>query len=392
MISNATNEKKIGAALKLVQDDIRYMGFEMGENSHKPRDPSKVFAQRFGDCKEKSYLLCTMLKAMRIDAQPVLINTSYKDAVRNWLPASTNFDHCVVHISDNNASYWFDPTIAYQRGSIKDIYFPNYKAGLVLTDTTTALTMIPFKNTSGVEVKNVFSVKEMYGSGKLKVTTINKGTFADEARGDFKNNSTSELLKNYKNFYASSYEDIIGDSLNFIDDENTGSFTTIEYYTIPSFWEVTKTNVKKFNLHSFVIESILKRPKDKQRKMPFILNFPAKYSEVTQVSLPTDWTVNEFEEHLKNSSFEYNAKFYCRFSSVYLESNYTNLKDYVDANESAAYFKDIKTYDERSDVEITEGLDIVTSNDATTSGTNVLLSFLVILGVVIGFIVWSQRR
>jgi len=61
-----SDTEKIKTALKFVQDDIRYMGIEMGAHSHKPADPSKVFAQRFGDCKEKSYLLCCMLNAMNI--------------------------------------------------------------------------------------------------------------------------------------------------------------------------------------------------------------------------------------------------------------------------------------------------------------------------------------
>ena len=61
-------EERLLAALRFVQDDIRYMGIEMGENSHKPHAASQVFQQRFGDCKDKSYLLCNMLRAMGIDA------------------------------------------------------------------------------------------------------------------------------------------------------------------------------------------------------------------------------------------------------------------------------------------------------------------------------------
>jgi transglutaminase-like putative cysteine protease len=57
------NESRTLAALHFVQDDIRYMGIEIGINSHKPNPPDKIFAQRFGDCKDKSYLLVTMLNA-----------------------------------------------------------------------------------------------------------------------------------------------------------------------------------------------------------------------------------------------------------------------------------------------------------------------------------------
>ena len=41
--------------IRFVQDEVRYLRMEMGEGSHRPNNPNKVFAQRFGDCKDKSY-------------------------------------------------------------------------------------------------------------------------------------------------------------------------------------------------------------------------------------------------------------------------------------------------------------------------------------------------
>ena len=68
----------------------------MGKNSYKPHSPDRVMQQRFGDCKDKSYLLCTLLQAMNIEASPVLISTSYKKTITNWLPSPALFDHCTV--------------------------------------------------------------------------------------------------------------------------------------------------------------------------------------------------------------------------------------------------------------------------------------------------------
>jgi transglutaminase-like putative cysteine protease len=50
---------QLSAVLRFVQDDVRYMGIEMGVHSHKPHPPAQVFRQRFGDCKDKAYLFCT---------------------------------------------------------------------------------------------------------------------------------------------------------------------------------------------------------------------------------------------------------------------------------------------------------------------------------------------
>ena len=117
-------QQKITAALRFVQDDIRYMGIEMGKNSHQPNSPEKVFNQRFGDCKDKSYLLCTMLRAMNIQAEPVLINTEYKKKLFECLPAPTNFDHVTVRANLQGKWYWFDPTISFQRGKHRGYFIP----------------------------------------------------------------------------------------------------------------------------------------------------------------------------------------------------------------------------------------------------------------------------
>ena len=59
--NNSLNEsERISATLKFVQDEIRYLGLESGIGAYKPFSPSKVLNQRFGDCKDKSWLLVTV--------------------------------------------------------------------------------------------------------------------------------------------------------------------------------------------------------------------------------------------------------------------------------------------------------------------------------------------
>ena len=54
-----------------MQDEVRYLGLENGISAYKPSSPNKVYNQRFGDCKDKSLLLVTMLNQMNIEAYPV---------------------------------------------------------------------------------------------------------------------------------------------------------------------------------------------------------------------------------------------------------------------------------------------------------------------------------
>ena len=50
-----TPEQRLIAALRFVQDEVRYLGIELGRYSHQPSQPANVFSRRFGDCKDKSF-------------------------------------------------------------------------------------------------------------------------------------------------------------------------------------------------------------------------------------------------------------------------------------------------------------------------------------------------
>ena len=48
-------------AMRLVQDEIRYVSLSMGRGSYVPRDPATVIRSGFGDCKDKALLLASAL-------------------------------------------------------------------------------------------------------------------------------------------------------------------------------------------------------------------------------------------------------------------------------------------------------------------------------------------
>lgn len=52
-----TPEERAAASLRWVQSEVRYFSVSFGESSHRPYAPAEVIARRYGDCKDKSYLL-----------------------------------------------------------------------------------------------------------------------------------------------------------------------------------------------------------------------------------------------------------------------------------------------------------------------------------------------
>lgn len=392
--ANATPEQQVGAALRFVQDDVRYMGIEVGENSHRPAHPDKIFAQRFGDCKDKAYLLCTMLRSMDIEASPVLINTRYKQSIMEWLPAASTFNHVTVQVKLNGRTYWFDPTISYQRGNINMISYPDYQYGLVVAAGTTALTKIDNKEPGKVQVKEQFDVPDMSGNAKLIVTTRYTGSFADDTRSSFHNTSRYEILKTYREFYVAYYEDIKADSLNYSEEDSTGAFITKEYYSIENLWEL-KDGIKKSYFSPFVISSLTKKPKDTKRKMPFAITYPAKYEEEVIINVPSEWSMREDKDYIENDAFKLKFINEYEFRKVKLTYEYEALQDHIPAEKTQDYIDALNKIDNSFSYSLTSDERLDASSAITTGNKQdkgVPLSVSVIGLLSIGAIVWFATR
>ncbi len=396
--ANKTDEARAMAALNFVQDNIRYMGIEMGVNSHKPGNPNKIFNQRFGDCKDKSYLLVTMLGAMSIPANPVLINTTYKKAIKDFLPSASCFDHCTIQATINNKTYWFDPTIAFQRGPLNNISYPDYQAGLVVNDTTKGLSSIPFHEEGLTDVKEFFDIPDMSGIAYFKVVTKLTGFFADDARSDYDNNSLYQMKNKYKDFYAYYFDKISADSLTYQDNEMSGIFTTTEYYTLKNIWK-TEDGIQKFPLSSYVINSIMTQPADKNRSMPFSMIYPANYTEHIEITMPQNWTVKEFDDNIECSGFKFSATSRSTGNHIFLDYEYKSLKDNIMVDEASTFFTNYKKASDATGFELslTPGKPSGYNSPAqvfTSSRLSIFPKLYILLGiaVLITFLIKRQKE
>ena len=118
--------------LRWVQQDIRYFGIEMGENSHLPAPPDVTFSRKYGDCKDKSLLLVTLLRALGIEARPTLASMFMNRNVEKMLPSHAVFDHAIVQAVIDGKTYWLDATRAPQYGKLANLSLADYGYVLVL--------------------------------------------------------------------------------------------------------------------------------------------------------------------------------------------------------------------------------------------------------------------
>lgn len=389
-------EQQALAAIRFVQDEVRYYGIEMGAHSHKPHHPNQIFAQRYGDCKDKTYLLCVLLRGLGMEADPVLVNTAYKKTIRNWLPSAHAFDHVTVRAKANGRYYWFDPTINYQRGGLDKISYPDYQAGLLIAPGVQNLLAIPANRNAQVKVKEVLDIPDMNGKAKLLVTTSYEGGAADGVRSQFQENSLYEMEQKYLEYYASYFEQIDCDSVRYEEGRN-GSFITREYYTLAGIWTEEKGKKELF-LSPYVINGIIQKPSEAVRTMPFALEFPLKYSETIEVKLPEAWETGSSSSSILSDNFAFRSSYSSHDRTIQLNYEYENLKDHIAPEETDEYFSRYKELNEGSGFRLTWDSNLAQFNssqpitsDAFGSWNDMFNAAYVIIGLLF-FVTYLMRR
>ena len=108
--ANPTDTSRAAAALRLVQDQVRYVALSMGEGSYVPASADDVWRSRYGDCKGKTALLLALLHGLGIEAEGALVSTRLGDGLDQRLPLISWFDHIIVRATIDGRTYWLDGT------------------------------------------------------------------------------------------------------------------------------------------------------------------------------------------------------------------------------------------------------------------------------------------
>lgn len=123
--ANPTVEGQIAAAIRLVQDDVRYLALSMGEGGYVPTTADETWRSRYGDCKGKTVLLIALLKGLGVEAEPALVSTRLGDGLDQRLPLVGWFDHVIVRAVVNGQVYWIDGARVGDRG-LESLIPPSY--------------------------------------------------------------------------------------------------------------------------------------------------------------------------------------------------------------------------------------------------------------------------
>jgi transglutaminase-like putative cysteine protease len=370
------------SAVRVVQDEVRYMGIEIGEYSHRANRPEKVYDQRYGDCKDKSLLLASILRAGGIDASMVLVNADLDDKIDQFDPTPNAFNHAVVVAEVNGKQVWVDATISNQGGDGTDIYFPDYGKGLILKPGNNSLTTIPVSKT-GKEVCE----EKFIGSNndKAKVALDVRTTYtldqADRQRDKLESTGIAATEKDYLDYYSKIYSKIESrDSLQVIDDIHKNTLTTIEHYLISDFYKRDSISGRASayfyaNYISHELPAI-----SNQAKAPVAVEYPFDMDYTVKMYLPGGWNINDDHNSINRDAYKFSSHYSTDGDTLLLHYSFAYLQDHVAADKVDQFKKDIS--DLKDGGGLAYNIDYPMSNPPFVLNTWLAVFALAIIGLV----------
>ena len=326
-----TPEARATAAIRFVQDEIRYLGIEMGRNSHEPHQPWETLAQRWGDCKDKTLLLVALLRELGFEAHPALVNTKLQHRLGEKLPSPFLFDHVIAQVIAGGRAYYIDGTISEQGGALTSIETPNDGLSLIVRPDTSALTKVSTNARGNVHVEQTYTTTDFQQPVALELKTTYSGSDADAMRGYLASLSVDDYAKERINELASDQPKIQANGAPRIHDDRAKNVLSVtERYLVPELWAEGE-----WTWYPRVLEAHFRRPETMIRTMPMAFEWPLDVTQSVTFTFPEEVNVDKSTAVTETSTFRYEYTVDSNGRTVMIRQSLRSLKDSIDVKDVA---------------------------------------------------------
>ena len=381
--------KKATALIRFVQREIRYLGLEGGIGAYKPRSPDQVLSQRYGDCKDKSLLLCAMLDQVGIEAVPLLVSTYDGPRLQDRLPTPHAFDHCVVMVQPDEDPIVVDPTFSHQGGGLQTLYARDYHQGLPLKAGINELVELPDQTQGKTHIFTDFTIDDKGSPVTMTIRTERTGGNADLFRMQMAGVSQELIQESYLDFYGKYYAEVEPlEDIEILDDDTLlGSNLIIvkEKYKISDFWTPIPEDSLTLEAEFFPMELInaLQTYQSKGRTQPYALMYPYDYYQTLEIYTGEKWDLDPVNSKVKGPGFRFSMKGKRNFNVYTLEYEYHTTTDQVPADSTDLFFE--------KQEEIADNCTyLVTTRQEGGSGSGGFLLTLLVTLLILGGGTWGM--
>lgn len=304
-----TLEKRVERALRFVQDEIRYLSVNTELGGQVPTESSSVLQRRFGDCKDKAFLLVHLLRRLGVPARPVLVHGQFCHRVEQFLPTPAAFNHAIIEYELDGKRRWVDATIPLQGGGPAGRALPVFGMGLPIGPDVQGLERIEADPEShgshdlleSFRLQSSTSQLHLFISGKLT------GSHADGLRQALSFNGSTATAAARQKFYERLYPSAERHTdLEWRDDRDRNEIVLAEAYVLPNLLVAApQPGVLGFRVHIHGIQAVLGFHDSERRKHPLALPFPNVIAHRVEFAFETLFQMHTVRETTRTNAFSF---------------------------------------------------------------------------------------
>lgn len=195
----STQRQKAAVIYRWVQDNVKYIAFEDGLGGFVPREAGDIFTKKYGDCKDMSNLIVTMLRQAGISAYLTWIGTRDRPYRYQNLPCPLVDNHMIAVAKIDGEYVFLDGTGEYQPFGLPTSMIQGKEALVGIDSTHYEIINVPIappdSNARIETLQLTINNRTLNGTGKCELSNYRK-IFAEYA-------SQQQLANGQKDYWNS---------------------------------------------------------------------------------------------------------------------------------------------------------------------------------------------
>lgn len=341
--ASADPARRAIAALRLVQDSIRYTSLSIGLGGFVPRSPAEVVRSGFGDCKDKSQLLATTLNRLGIPAWPALTDMDEGPGLASRLPSEAAFDHVIVLARVGGQDRWFDATMSHQGGTLATLAALPYGYALPLRPGQRGLAGIPNPTPAAHTMTVVETYRYADGGLTLDVESVFSGDEADIKRSELASSGVAKVERGYLDYYRGAYPGIARmGNLRIADNRDANSLMIRERYSLPGTAKDYAKTIANLQVTAESVRDLYKQIDNADdRTAPIVLPWPIRRVHRIILDMPGYGIELPRLEGSHGPAFDLTAKSWHDGSQAIMEFTLTGKARVLPASAAKDYAKQV---------------------------------------------------
>jgi transglutaminase-like putative cysteine protease len=291
--------------LRLVQKQLRYFALTLGDGGLVPRSLTEIWARRFGDCKDAARLYVAGARYLGLDACAALVSTTSGPNLINMLPSPQVFNHVAVRIRIQGATWWVDPTMQLQGGSLEHIALVYPGWALPLTRETTDLESLPEPRVmQHLNCEDIVRFGPRADSAAVLERRIDfHCLMADTVRNRIEGEGLSKIAAQISQAVHRTWPDAVAKSPLQVEDDFTANRLSLSVaFDIHKCWKAPDRSGRLgFHIADPLLGNELAPLKDTRRRNDIFVGQPRKTTWHARLQMPRVWRGSGWRDELADA-------------------------------------------------------------------------------------------